>query len=120
LVGRKGIVALGLALLFTCALADDLPIVGTYTQDQPCKGDGTDPAALIVKISLREITHGGGTCSIDGARREESKVILRVTCRFASGSILGSEILFTPRPDRTLKMVQQDGTYEAVLYKCTK
>jgi hypothetical protein len=118
LVGRKGAVALGLALLFTCALADDLPIEGTYTQDQPCKGDGSDSEALIVKITPREITHGGGTCSIDGTRREQSKLVLRVTCKFGSGSLLGAEISFTPRADKTLHMIQQDGSYEAVLYKC--
>ena len=30
---------------------DDFPIIGVYAKDQVCKGDGSDPADLLVKIT---------------------------------------------------------------------
>ena len=38
------------------AVADDeLSIAGTYTKDQPCKGDGSDPADAVVTITREAI-----------------------------------------------------------------
>ena len=34
---------------------DDFPLTGDYTQNVPCKGDGTDARDLKVKISPQQI-----------------------------------------------------------------
>ncbi|MGA8413978.1 MAG: hypothetical protein WB756_19635, partial [Xanthobacteraceae bacterium] len=34
---------------------DDFPLSGEYTQNVPCKGDGTDARELKVKISPQQI-----------------------------------------------------------------
>ncbi len=109
-------VAIGLS----CALAaDETPIEGTYTQDQPCAGDGTDPDFLIVKITPKDISYASGVCAIDSRKREGNTVGVKVTCKFLSGSVMGSDISFTIRDGgQTLDMKQLDGTYQAVLHKC--
>jgi hypothetical protein len=115
----KLILAVGTALLAGGALAaDDLPIAGTYTQDEACKGDGSDPSYLLVKITPKDISYASGVCSIDHAEQEANKTVMRVTCKFLSGAVMGSDISFTARDAKTLDMAQQDGSYKAVLHRC--
>jgi len=51
-------------MLFAAALADDFPLVGNYTQNVACKGDGSDQATARVTISLQEIVSSVGVCTI--------------------------------------------------------
>lgn len=37
------------------ALADDFWLIGDFTQNVPCKGDGSDPVEAKVKISTDQI-----------------------------------------------------------------
>lgn len=113
------ILALGAAVLSSGALAaDDFPIAGTYTQDEACKGDGSDPAYLLVKITPKDISYASGVCSIDNTQQEANKTMMKVTCKFLSGAVMGSDISFTARDSATLDMAQQDGSYKAVLHRC--
>jgi len=98
--------------------ADEIRIEGQYLQNRRCKGDRTDPAGMKVTIAPREITYSGGVCSIDSRRDEERKITLSVTCKFRSGAVSGADIAFEPREGGALHMTQQDGTFEADLYKC--
>ena len=52
-------------------LADDFWLLGNFTQNVPCKGDGSDPAELKVKISTEQIDSKVGVCTFLGhqARR---------------------------------------------------
>ncbi len=113
------ILAVGAAVLTSGALAaDDLPIAGLYTQDEACKGDGSDPDYLLVKITPKDISYASGVCSIDHAQQNANKTLLRVTCKFLSGAVMASDISFTARDSKTLDMAQQDGSYTAVLHRC--
>jgi len=115
------IAATATALVNSAAWAiasDEMPIEGQYLQNRRCKGDRTDPAGLKVTIAPREITYAGGVCSIDTSRSEGDKFIFAVTCKFRSGSTMGADIAFSPLPGGSLHMVQQDGSFEADLYKC--
>ncbi len=121
IIGRnwRVVLAAGATLLSSSVLAaDDFPIAGTYTQDEACKGDGSDPAYLLVKITPKDISYASGVCSIDHAQQEAKKTVLRVTCKFLSGAVMGSDISFTARDGTTLDMAQQDGSYTAVLHRC--
>lgn len=100
--------------------AEEIQIEGQYLQNRRCKGDRTDPAGMKVTIAPREITYSGGVCSIDSRRDEERKVTLAVTCKFRSGAVSGADIAFEPREAGSLHMTQQDGSFEADLYKCPK
>jgi len=111
--------ALGTAGLAAAAVADDdgFPIVGNYTQNVACKGDGTDPVAVRVKISPQEIVSNVGTCTIVDTVHDGDTYALRVECKFASGPLMGN-LTFTPKPDHTIDFVDRDGNYKAVLHPC--
>ena len=100
------------------ALADDdLPLAGNYTQNIPCKGDGTDPATAKVTISAQEIVSNVGVCTILDTKRDGDSMLLHVECKFAGGPLMG-DISFTPRPDKTIEFVDRDMTYKAILHRC--
>jgi hypothetical protein len=97
--------------------ADEFTLIGTYTQNVACKGDGTDPAAVLVKISAQEIVSNIGVCTILDSRQDGKSYIDHVECKFPAGPMVG-DITFTPRPDDTVAFVDRDGTYNAVLHRC--
>lgn len=102
----------------SAALAgDDFPIVGTYTQNVACKGDGTDPAAAKVTISTQEIVSNIGICIILDTKKDGDSYFAHVECKFPAGPLMG-DITFTPRPDNTVDFIDRDKTYKAVLYRC--
>jgi hypothetical protein len=103
--------------MFAARADDDFAFTGTYTQNVPCKGDGTDPAAILVKISPQEITSNIGTCSILDKKQDGPKLTAHVECKFPAGPMVG-DITFTPRPDGTVAFVDRDGTYNAILHRC--
>ena len=99
------------------AADDDFPLSGTYTQNKPCKGDGSDPAAILVKISPTQITSNIGVCDILDKKKDGNKYTAHVECKFPAGPMVG-DITFTPKPDGTVGFVDRDGTYNAVLHRC--
>ncbi len=100
------------------ALADDdTPIVGNYTQNVDCKGDGTDAPAAKVTISTQEIVSNVGVCTILDTKKNGGSIFLHVECKFAGGPLMG-DITFTPRPDNTIEFVDRDMTYKAILHRC--
>src|SRR5512134_2710044 len=75
-------IALLLAVIAMPALAeDDFPITGTYTENQICKGDGSDASVSRVKIGLKEIESSVfGICTIRNRKRDSSKFHVNVEC----------------------------------------
>ena len=96
---------------------DGFPLTGNYTQNVPCKGDGSDPAKLQVKISAHEIDSKVGVCTILHTERDGKSVNAQLECQFAAGTMLG-DVTFTMQPDSTVKMVDRDQNYRSVLYRC--
>ncbi len=96
---------------------DDFPIVGNYTQNVACKGDGSDPASAKVTISTQEIVSNVGICTILDTKKDGDSYFAHVECKFPSGPLMG-DITFTPRPDNTVEFVDRDMTYKALLYRC--
>jgi hypothetical protein len=100
------------------ALADDdFPLVGNYTQNVPCKGDGSDPATAMVKISPKEIVSNVGACAILDTKHDGNTITAHVECKFPAGPLMGN-ISFTPHPDHTIDFVDREGNYKAVLHRC--
>jgi hypothetical protein len=111
-------VAVALAGAGAALAADDLSLLtGTYMQNVPCKGDGSDPAALRVKISPQEIVSNIGVCTVLDTKQDGKSIIVHVECKFPAGPLVG-DITFTPRPDKTIKFVDRDKTYNAILHRC--
>lgn len=104
-------------LAIGAAAQGDFPISGTYMQNVPCKGDGTDPAALKVTISPKEIVSNIGVCTILDSKETGKSIAVHVECKFPAGPLVG-DITFTPRPDKTIRFVDRDNTYNAVLHPC--
>lgn len=96
---------------------DDFPIVGNYTQNVKCKGDGTDKKDAAVKITDKDITSNVGVCTILNKKNNGKSISAHVECQLAGGPLLG-DITFTMQPDKTLKFVDRDSNYNATLYKC--
>ena len=99
------------------AVADDFPLVGNYTQNVACKGDGSDPATVQVKISAQEIVSNVGVCTILDIKTDGGTITAHVECKFPAGPLMGN-ISFTPRPDHTIEFVDHDGNYKAILHRC--
>ena len=98
--------------------ADDFPLVGTYTENQVCKADGSDSGVSRVKITVADIDSGFGLCTILSRKREGATFALHVECKGPGGSRMMGDINFTPRDDKIVDFSAQDQTYKATLYKC--
>lgn len=99
---------------------DEIQIEGTYRQEAPCIGNGSDPSLLMVTITPDDIKHGGGECTLSDKRYAKKKLTVHATCKFPAGIVLGSDITFTLRDDNTVAIEDQDKTFSAVLYKCPR
>ena len=108
-----------LATLATPVLGeDDFPLVGTYTENQVCKGDGSDSGVSRVKITGRDIDSVFGLCTILSRKREGATFAVHVECKGPGGSQMLGDVNFTPRDDKIVDFSDQDQTYKATLYKC--
>ena len=97
-----------LSLVALAALAtpvhgeDDFPLIGTYTENQACKTDGSDPGVSRVKITPRDIDSVFGLCTILSKKREGATFVVHVECKGPGGSQMLSDVNFTPREDKTI------------------
>jgi hypothetical protein len=105
------------AVLCGAVSADDFPLVGNYTQNIACKGDGSDQPSAKVTISPQEIVSNVGVCTILDKKTNGHSISAHVECKFAGGPLIG-DITFTPRPDNTIEFIDRDMTYKAVLHRC--
>lgn len=110
-------VAVALTLAGAAFAGDGFPLSGTYMQNVPCKGDGTDPPALRVTLSPQEIVSNIGVCTVLASKQDGDAITAHVECKFPAGPMVG-DITFTPRPDKTIKFVDRDNTYNAILHPC--
>ena len=110
--------AVSLAIVTGTAFAqDDSALVGNYTQNVPCKGDGSDPIGVRVKISPKEIVSNVGVCTILDLKQDGSTTNIHIECHFAAGPLMG-DVSFTPMPDHTVEFVDREGNYKSVLHRC--
>ena len=99
---------------------DDFPIVGTYLQNQQCKGDGSDRIDLRVKITRKEIASNMTSCTILHVKRDGKSIAAHLECTIPGGQLILGDIVFTLRDDNALDFEDQDHTSSAVLYKCAE
>ena len=103
----------------TAPLSEDFWLLGDYTQNVPCKGDGSDPAELKVKVTTTEIDSKVGVCTFIDAKADGNgkSIKAHVECKFPAGPLMG-DITFTMKPNNTIDFVDRDKTYTATLYRC--
>jgi len=97
---------------------DEFPLVGTYTENQPCRPEALDPKVSRVKITPTQIDSAFGLCTILQNKREGNTFAIHVECKGAGGSQMLGDVSFTMREDKTVDFSDQDQTYKAVLHKC--
>ena len=118
-VAARVLGVIALAALGTAAPGEeDFPIVGTYTENQVCKGDGSDSGVSRVKITLEDIDSVFGLCTILNKKREGVTFAVHVECKGPGGSQMVGDVNFTLRDDKTIDFSDQDQTYKAVLHRC--
>ncbi len=117
--GGLSIVAVAIvATASICWAQDDFPLVGTYTENEPCKPGNSDPNISRVTITPTEIDSVFGLCTILQKKREGNTFAVHVDCKGAGGSQMLGDVTFTIHEDTTVDFSDQDQTYKAVLYKC--
>ena len=101
------------------SLGSDFWLFGEFTQNVPCRGDGSDPAELKARISPDQIEAEAGVCTFLDTRSEADRLKAHALCQFPAGPLMG-DFTFTKKPDGTIDFVDRDGTYTAILYRCSK
>ena len=115
----KVLVSFAVVAVSALAVADDeLSIAGTYTKDQPCKGDGSDPADAVVTITREAIQSALGSCTILDTNQDGKAISMQVECKVPGDQIIQGDVTFTQREANVLDFDDQDHTSPAVLYSC--
>jgi hypothetical protein len=115
---RRFITAVFIAAALGPAAAQDLALVGTYTQNQPCKGGGRDPANKIVTIGETGITSNFGPCTFVSKEPAGNVLKAQASCKKAGGAEFDVDLVFTIKDDKTVEFVEESSDYKSVLYRC--
>jgi hypothetical protein len=100
-------------------LTDDFWLVGDFTQNLPCKGDGSDPAEAKVKIVSDQIVSKVGICKFLNAKLEGKRLKATMECQFPAGPLVG-DVTFTQKTNSTIDFIDRDNNYTATLHRCPK
>ena len=120
-IGRVAATAATAILATTASLPageDVFPIVGTYTRGEPCRADGSNPFAILVVITEKEIESSFGICTIMSKSRSGNKIAVQTVCNSFKGSVVSGDVTFTIRDDKNLDVEDADKSFKAVLNKC--
>ncbi len=117
LIGCVALTLVAVGGTCTAFADDDFPLTGNYTQNVPCKGDGTDPKAVQVKISAQQIISNMGVCTVLSTKHDGDTFTEHVECKLPAGPMM-ADISFTQRPDKTVDFVDSGGNYKAILHRC--
>ena len=94
-------------------------LLGNFTQNAPCKGDGSDPAELKVRIDADQIESKSGICNFLSITPEPNRLKANMECHFPAGPLIG-DVTFTKKANGTIDVVDRDNNYTAILYRCPK
>src|SRR5215471_9690263 len=100
-------------------LADDFWLLGDFTQNLPCKGDGSDPAEAKVKVGSDQIISKVGVCKFLNATLEGKRLKATMECQFPAGPLIG-DVTFTQKTNGIIDFVDRDNNYTATLHRCPK
>ena len=100
-------------------LSSDHWLLGEYTQNVPCKGDGSDPVELKTRISSDQLESKVGVCKFLNSQPESNRLKAHAVCQFPDGPLIG-DFTFTRKTNGTIDFVDRDGTYTAILYRCSR
>ena len=116
----RGIGAIAIVVAAACPAlaADEFSIAGTYVQNTACKGDGSDPKKMVVKITDADVHSSFGVCTFVRKEYEGSVLKVQMSCNGPGGNMLLGDVRFTLRADKNIDFADQDHTSNAVLHRC--
>ncbi|HEY1584652.1 MAG TPA: hypothetical protein VGH63_03130, partial [Polyangia bacterium] len=91
---------------------------GTYTQNQACKGDGSDPAKKLVTIHEKQVDSNFGPCVFADKKWNGKVLKANATCKNKTGSSFDVSLEFTLKDNNTVAFVEEGSQYKSVLYRC--
>jgi len=103
------------------AAADDAELgklVGTYTQNVKCKGDGKDDPKKVVKVSEARVDSNFGPCTMSNKKWDGSTFKANATCKPKTGDDLDIQVAFTMKDENTIDFLEESSQYKSVLYRC--
>ena len=92
-------------------------LLGNFTQSAPCKGDGSDPAELKVRIAIDQIESKSGVCKFIDVTPEGNRIKANMECQFPAGPLIG-DVTFTQKTSGSIDVADRDNNYTAILYRC--
>jgi hypothetical protein len=121
----RGVAALAMMTTIATTIAscpalagDQFSIAGTYVQNAACKGDGSDPAKMLVRISENDVHSSFGVCTFVRKEYEGNLLKAQMSCNGPGGNMLLGDVRFSLRADKNIDFVDQDHTYNVVLHRC--
>ena len=100
-------------------LTDNFWLLGDFTQNLPCKGDGSDPAEAKVKVGSDQIISKVGVCKFLNATLEGKRLKATMECQFPAGPLIG-DVTFTQKTNGIIDFVDRDNNHTATLHRCPK
>ena len=97
---------------------EEFSIAGTYVQNAACKGDGSDPAKMVVRITDANVHSNFGVCTFVRKEFDGQALKAQMSCEGPAGNMLLGDVRFTLRADKNIDFVDQDHTYNVVLHRC--
>jgi hypothetical protein len=114
-----GAIAIVVAAAACPALAgEEFSIAGTYVQNTSCKGDGSDPKKMVVRITEADVHSSFGVCTFVRKEFDGNALKAQMSCEGPAGNMLLGDVRFTLRADKNIDFVDQDHTYNVVLHRC--
>ena len=101
------------------SLSENFWLLGNFTQNVPCKGDGSDPVEVKVTVSATQIDSKLGVCTFLDAKEDGKTLKAHVDCQLPSGPYMG-EIIFTQKSANVIDFADGNKAYTSILYRCPK
>ena len=112
------LLALGAALPAAAEEASLGKLIGTYTQNVKCKGDGKDDPKKVVKLSEAQVDSNFGPCVMSDKKWDGDVFTANASCKAKSGSDLDIQVMFTIKDENTVDFLEESSQYKSVLYRC--
>jgi hypothetical protein len=98
------------------AAAQEKVLQGSYTQNQACKGDGSDKKLVV--IHEKQVDSNFGPCVFADKKWDGKVMKANATCKNKTGSSFDVSLEFTLKDNNTVDFVEEGSQYKSVLYRC--
>jgi len=117
---RLAALALLASVSSAAAAGDELPIVGKYTQNVACIGDGSMNKDFLVTITPTRIDSSMAVCTISHIQRSNGKFTLQTSCKTGGNDLFTGDVVLTMIDDNRIDVEDADQAFTSVLYRCVK